>query len=705
VEYNEEEVTLYYFKYMLKDSTEYIPVATVRPETILGDTAVAVHPDDERYNPFIGRTAIVPMLKREIPVIADATVNREFGTGAVKITPGHDPADYEIAQRAGLSIISLFNKDATLNENAGPYAGQDRFVCRKNLWADMERAGLTIKTEKYVTQIPRSQRGGEIVEPMVSTQWFVKIKPLAEAALAAVKDGRIRIVPERFEKVYFNWLDAERIKDWCISRQLWWGHRIPVWYCPDGHMTVGRADPTECATCHSKDIEQDPDVLDTWFSSGLWPFSTLGWPDATPDLKYFYPTSVMETGYDILFFWVARMIMLGLELTGEAPFHTVYLHGLVRDGDGRKMSKTLGNVIDPREVMDDYGTDALRFTLLTAGTPGNDLNLSLQRVEANRNFANKIWNIARFIVSNLPADFQRASNSRSEPPTREANLQLADRWILSRLNQVIADCTRLIEGYEFGQAGTLAHEFLWGEFADWYVEYAKVPLAGDDEAAQAQTRNILVHVLDQTLRLLHPYVPYITEAVWQKLPHAPTDPPALIVARWPQTGPVEEAALADFGHLMEIIRAIRNARAQVETRHGASLPSKKIPATIVAGEKAKWLAEQRPTLIALARLEDQQFRIFADLPEKPAARNAITLVIATTEVYLPLEGLVNLGEERERLAKELADLDRQIQKSGGLLASDFARKAPAAVVDKERAKLAALKESRAKVEERLKAMK
>jgi valyl-tRNA synthetase len=695
VEYNEEEVTLYYFKYMLKDSTDYIPVATVRPETILGDTAVAVHPDDARYNRFIGRTALVPILNREIPVIADALVNREFGTGAVKITPGHDPTDYEIAQRAGLPIVNILNKDATLNENAGPYAGQERFECRRNLWADMERAGLTIRAEKYVTQIPRSQRGGEIVEPMVSTQWFVKIKPLAEAAMTAVKDGvgaerrRIRIVPERFEKVYFNWL--ENIKDWCISRQLWWGHRIPVWYCPDGHMTVGRADPTECATCHSKEIEQDPDVLDTWFSSGLWPFSTLGWPDETPDLKYFYPTSVMETGYDILFFWVARMIMMGLEFTGEAPFHTVYLHGLVRDGDGRKMSKTLGNVIDPREVMDDYGTDALRFTLLTAGTPGNDLNLSLARVEANRNFANKIWNIARFVISNLPPDFA---------VTAVGDQSLADRWILSRLNQVIQDSTRLMEGYEFGQAGTLAHEFLWGEFADWYVEYAKVPLAGSDEAAKTRTRNILVHVLDQTLRLLHPYVPYITEAVWQKLPRsgAPDDPPALIVARWPQAGPVDAVALADFGHLMEVIRAIRNARAEKKVEL-----SKKIPATIVAGDKAGWLTEQRPTLVALARLEDQQFRIFADLPEKP--RNAIALVIGTTEVYLPLEGLVNLSEERERLTRELADLDRQIQKSEGLLASDFARKAPAAVVEKERAKLAALTESRAKVEERLQAMK
>ena len=390
VEYSEEEATLYYFKYTLKDSNEFIPVATIRPETILGDTAVAVHPDDERYKKYIGKTVIVPMLGREIPVIADEYVSMEFGTGALKITPGHDPNDYAIAQRHHLPIISVLDEAAQINENGGPYKGQDQFEARKKLWADMKKAGLVIKEEKYLTTIPRSQRGGEIVEPMISTQWFVKIEPLAKAALESVKDGRIKIVPERFEKVYYNWL--ENIKDWCISRQLWWGHRIPVWYCENNHMTVTREDPTECATCHSKNIHQDEDVLDTWFSSGLWPFSTLGWPDETPDYKYFYPTSYMETGYDILFFWVARMIMSGLEYTGQVPFHTVYLHGLIRDEHGQKMSKTKGNVIDPLTVMDDFGTDALRFTLLVGATPGNDMNLSVKKVEANRNFANKIWN-------------------------------------------------------------------------------------------------------------------------------------------------------------------------------------------------------------------------------------------------------------------------------------------------------------------------
>lgn len=421
VEYEEEDATLYYFKYMIKpdgsgdpsatgvtgvgfgspdpNHADFIPVATIRPETILGDTAVAVYPDDERFKKFIGKTVIVPILGREIPVIADEYVSMEFGTGALKITPGHDPNDYAIAQRHNLPIISMLDVEAKVNENGGRYKGQDRFEARKNLWADMKAAGLVIKEEKYMTTIPRSQRGGEIVEPMISTQWFVKIESLAEAALAAVKDGHIKIVPERFEKVYYNWLDASRIKDWCISRQLWWGHRIPVWYCPDNHMTAAREVPIQCAACGSIEIQQDEDVLDTWFSSGLWPFSTLGWPDETPDYKYFYPTSYMETGYDILFFWVARMIMSGLEYTGQIPFHTVYLHGTIRDEFGRRMSKTFGNGIDPLIVMDQFGTDALRFTLLVGLTPGNDMNLSISKVEANRNFANKLWNAGRFVIN------------------------------------------------------------------------------------------------------------------------------------------------------------------------------------------------------------------------------------------------------------------------------------------------------------------
>ncbi|HEY5119063.1 MAG TPA: valine--tRNA ligase, partial [Anaerolineales bacterium] len=430
VEYSDEPGTLYYFKYLIKDESgkgdptdrPYIPVATTRPETILGDTAVAVHPEDPRYAALVGRTALVPILGREIPVIADVAVDREFGTGALKITPGHDPIDYEVGKNHGLPIISIFDKNACLNENGGPYRGMDRFQCRKQMWADMGAAGLVIKEEPYMLRVPRSQRGGEIVEPMISTQWFIKIQPLAEAAFAAVRDGRVKIIPEHFEKVYFNWL--EHIQDWCISRQLWWGHRIPVWYCPEGHMTSGREDPAACSVCGNRTLKQDEDVLDTWFSSGLWPFSTLGWPDETRDLKYFYPTSVMETAYDILFFWVARMIMFGMEFTGEPPFHTVYLHGLVRDEQGRKMSKSIGNVMDPRWVMDGataaqireaggsaeilekypegippMGTDALRFTLITSGSPGTDLNLSIERVEANRNFANKLWNAGRYILT------------------------------------------------------------------------------------------------------------------------------------------------------------------------------------------------------------------------------------------------------------------------------------------------------------------
>ncbi len=717
VEYSQEPGKLYYFKYRLKGSDEFLPVATTRPETILGDTAVAVHPEDERYQKFVGKTALVPILDREIPVIADEAVDREFGGGALKITPGHDPTDYAIGARHGLPVISVLDREAKVTEAGGKYKGLDRFEARKKLWADMKAAKLTLKEEPYTLNVPRSQRGGEIVEPMISTQWFVTIQPLADAALAAVREGKIRIVPERFEKVYFNWL--ENIRDWCISRQLWWGHRIPVWYCADGHMTTGRTDPTKCGTCGSPQLEQDPDVLDTWFSSGLWPFSTLGWPAETPDLKYFYPTSVLETGYDILFFWVARMIMDGLEFTGRPPFHTVYLHGLVRDDQGRKMSKTTGNVVDPRWIIDGVsgeglrqagtsdeiakqypdgisamGTDALRFTLLTSGTPGNDLNLSLQRVEANRNFANKIWNMARFVLSNLPENFQRTD----DPAGRPSELALADRWILSRLNQVITDCTRLIDNYEFGPAGTLAHEFMWGEFADWYIEAAKVPLAGSDEKAKARTRAILAHVLDQMLRLLHPFVPFITEAVWQKLPRRPGDPDALIIAAWPRAGSVDEAALDDFGHLMDLIRAIRNARSENKVEQ-----NKKITAHIAAGGKAQWLSGQSALLVALAKVDPASLKIEAAIAQKP--QNAVVLVVGGTEVYLPFEGLVDLSAEKERLTKELADLDKRIQKSEALLASDFAAKAPAAVVDKERANLAGLKESRAKVAARLEGMK
>ncbi len=441
VEYSEEDASLYYFKYMLKDSDEYIPVATIRPETILGDTAVAVHPDDERYQKYIGRTVIVPILGREIPVIADEYVSIEFGTGALKITPGHDPNDYAIAQRHNLPIISMLDREAKVNENGGKFQGQDKFEARKNLWAEMKRAGLVIKTETYRTTIPRSQRGGEIIEPMISEQWFVTIEPLAKAALAAVKDGRIKIVPERFEKTYYNWM--ENIKDWCISRQLWWGHRIPVWYCPNGHMTVVREDPKQCATCGLTELRQDEDVLDTWFSSGLWPFSTLGWPDETPDYKYFYPTSYMETGYDILFFWVARMIMSGLEYTGQIPFHTVYLHGLVRDEMGQKISKTKGNVIDPLLLMDEFGTDALRFTILVGSTPGNDTNVGPKKVESNRNFANKIWNIGRFVISaisSLTPTLLPQGDRETVRRTGEGEYSLADSWIWAKLQRLHPRC-------------------------------------------------------------------------------------------------------------------------------------------------------------------------------------------------------------------------------------------------------------------------
>jgi valyl-tRNA synthetase len=700
VEYSEEQATLYYFKYRLKDSEEYIPVATIRPETILGDTAVAVHPEDERYQKYIGQTAIVPILGREIPVIADEYVSREFGTGALKITPGHDAHDYEIAQRHGLPILSILDEAARINENGGPYQGLDRFACREKLWADMQAAGLTIKTEPYLTSIPRSQRGGEIIEPMISEQWFVRIEPLAKAALQAVREGHIRIVPERFEKIYFNWL--ENIKDWCISRQLWWGHRIPVWYCPEGHMTVTREDPTHCATCGSADLTQDPDVLDTWFSSGLWPFSTLGWPEETPDYRYFYPTSYMETGYDILFFWVARMIMMGLEFTGQPPFHTVYLHGLVRDEHGKKMSKTQGNVIDPLLVMDEFGTDALRFTLLVGSTPGNDMNLSVKKVEANRNFANKIWNAGRFVISAIDS-----LENADLPPADSSPYTLADSWIWARLQAVIRDVERLFQTFQYGQAGQLIYDFFWSEFADWYLEIAKGQLAQGGQRAVLTART-LVQVFDIVLRLLHPFTPFVTEEVWGHLHRAVKEskhlsslakdwPEALIIASWPQPRQPEgweEEKIADFTLIQDIIRAIRNLRAE------KNLPlSRKIPATLLGGERTALLREQAAVIASLAGLETTQLSILESLAEKP--QSAAVLVVGSVEIYLPLAGMVDESAERTRLQKELSEAEAQITRLEKLLASDFAQKAPPAIVQKEREKLQTFQQTAEKIRKKL----
>jgi valyl-tRNA synthetase len=709
VEYNEEEATLYYFKYMLAGTGgEYIPVATVRPETILGDTAVAVHPEDERYKKYVGRKVLVPILGREIPVIADEYVSREFGTGALKITPGHDPNDYAIAQRHNLPIISVLDEAAKINENGGPYQGQDRFECREKLWADMKKAGLVIKTEKYLTTIPRSQRGGEIVEPMVSTQWFVKIEPLAQAALAAVKDGRIKIVPERFEKVYYNWL--ENIKDWCISRQLWWGHRIPVWYCPDGHMTTGRNDPTQCGTCGSKVLTQDPDVLDTWFSSGLWPFSTLGWPDETPDYKYFYPTSYMETGYDILFFWVARMIMMGLEFTGQVPFHTVYLHGLIRDEHGRKMSKTYGNVIDPLIVMDELGTDALRFTLLVGSTPGKDMNLSVKKVEANRNFVNKVWNAGRFVINAISSlDGQPAASGgslKTEDWSPNTGLwTLADSWIWARLQQLLRDVERLFQTFQYGEAGRQIYEFFWSDFADWYVESAKGQLQMKE--TKEQTVITLARVMDLSLRLLHPFTPFITEELWRHLRGTILDssisklasgwPEALIVAPWPevrQPEAWEESKVADFMLIQDIVRSVRNLRTEK-----AVSPARRLPATFVSGDKADLLRDQSKNIAALAGLDPSQLSILPSLEKKPA--ESAVLVVGMVEIYLPLSGLVDVEAERARLKKELAETQSQIDRLEKLLGSDFANKAPTPVVEKERDKLSAYRETARKIKAQL----
>ena len=701
VEYHEEQGSLYYFNYRVEGSDENIPVATTRPETILGDSAVAIHPEDKRYQHLIGKTCLVPILDRQIPVIADDYVDLEFGTGALKITPGHDPADYEIGQRHKLPVINILNADATMNDAAGPYAGLDRFECRKKLWADMEAQGLTLKTEPYTLQIPRSQRGGEVIEPMVSTQWFVRMESLAAPALEAVRSGQIQIVPERFEKVYYNWL--ENIRDWCISRQLWWGHRIPAWHCADcGEITVAREVPKQCAHCESSAITQDPDVLDTWFSSGLWPFSTLGWPDDTEDLRYFFPTTMMETGYDILFFWVARMIMMSLEFTGEIPFEVIYLHGLVRVSSGQKMSKSYGNVVDPLELMEEFGTDALRFTLLTGSTPGQDSKMNLEKLEANRNFANKLWNVGRLIMNAV----EREPSSLDEDSPHSN----ADRWILCRLAQIQLSVDRLFVAYQYGEAGRQLYEFFWGEFADWYLEIAKLQLEGGEGAA-GQTTKIMVQVYDACLRMLHPFMPFVTEELWGHLKRTCVESSAgyqpaggweeaLIVARWPTAdeGAAQQTEdIENFQVVMDVVKAIRNARIEKGVE-----PRRRIPAAIQAGNAVEYLTSSSTAIAALAGIDSKQLQIEGALDERP--ENALALVIHGVEIYLPLEGMLDLELEKQRLQEQLADAESQQERIEKLLAGAFAERAPEDVVERERAKLRSFEETAEKIKQQLESL-
>lgn len=679
--HEDEAGRLYYVRYPLEEGG-YIEVATTRPETILGDTAVAVNPGDERHASMVGKIAILPVLGRRIPIIADDLVDPEFGTGAVKVTPGHDPNDYDIGERHNLDTVNIMNLDATLNEEAGPYAGMDRYQAREKLVEDLREQGLLIKTEPHIHAPGRCQRCHTMVEPLVSEQWFVRIKPLAEPAIEAVRDGRIEIIPGRFTKVYYNWM--ENIRDWCISRQLWWGHRIPVWYCDDcDGLTVSTVDPTECEHCGGKNIRQDPDVLDTWFSSGLWPFSTLGWPDVTEDLRYFYPTSVMETGYDILFFWVARMIMLGIEHMGDVPFHDVYLHGLMRDDQGVKMSKSRGNVVNPLDVVAQYGADALRFTIITGSSPGEDMKLYEEKLESSRNFANKIWQMARFISSNLPADYELPSG---EPETWPG-LRPEDRWILSRHNRLISDIIRLLDGYQFGEAGKQIYELLWGEFADWFIEATKVRLYGEDEEAAETARHVLVYVFERTLRLLHPFMPFVTEEIWQHLPHQGD---SLMVAPWPEPGPVNEAVEVAQQQIWQHIRDIRNRRAE------EGWPVEIRPTSYTgAGDLFDALTSQQEVFGFLARVEPRTVDV--KLQEVPGGSAVVTGQLATTLVVE-----VDVDRERERLEQEIANLEGEIARSEQLLGNaGFVTKAPGEVVCRERDKLERYQREREKLAEKL----
>ena len=675
---------LYYIKYPIVGESGHVTVATTRPETMFGDTAVAVNPEDKRYSNLIGKRVAIPVINRPIPIIADSAVDPSFGTGSLKITPSHDPVDFEVSQRNNLPLLNIFNPDATLNKEAGPYEGFDRFDCREALLPQLESEGLLLKTEPHLHAVGHCIRCGTAVEPWASKQWFVNTKPLAEPAIKAVTKGQITILPEQFTKVYLHWM--ENIRDWCISRQLWWGHRIPVWYCEDcSQVTVSVDPPQVCAHCGSTSIYQETDVLDTWFSSALWPHSTLGWPDDTEDLGYFYPTTVMETGYDILFFWVARMIMMGIENTGNIPFRWVYLHGMIRDEKGDKMSKIRGNVINPLEAVDEYGADALRFAVITGSSPGNDVPISSSKLEAGRNFANKLWNAARFVIRNLPPSLEDMSLSQ--------DLHVQDRWILSRLDQVTEKTNQLLADSQFGEAEKQVYEFLWGEYCDWYIELAKIRLK---EQSSPSPVPVLVRTLEASLRLLHPFMPFITEEIWQKLiSHLPQDearPDSLMIAPYPSAGEFTDTqAEEEMNLVIEIIHSIRNARAESKIE-----PSRRIEARIHTHNKSA-IEPHRQAIETLARVQPLAV---LDPGRERRDEGERVLLLRDAEVVLPMA--VDLDAERQRLEKEREALQARI---AGLEArlrdNSFLSKAPPSIVEKEQGKLLDSQSRRKKLEERL----
>lgn len=685
VEYQDKPGSFWHIRYPIQgEEGRYVIVATTRPETMLGDTGVAVNPNDERYKDIVGKKCILPLVGREMPIVADEYVDMEFGTGCVKMTPAHDPNDFEVGLRQNLETIRVLDDNGKVVEGYGRYSGMDRYEARKAIVEDLEAGGWLVKVEPHQHNVGTCYRCHNDVEPLISAQWFVKMKPLAEEALRVVNEGEVKFVPDRFSKIYTNWM--ENVHDWCISRQLWWGHQIPAWTCEEcGHITVSEDDPTECEHCHSKHIKQEEDVLDTWFSSALWPFSTLGWPQETEDYKYFYPTDVLVTGYDIIFFWVARMIFSGCEHTGKPPFHTVFIHGLVRDDKGRKMSKSLGNGIDPLEMANQYGADALRFNLVTGNSPGNDMRFYTERCEAMRNFANKIWNASRFLMMNLTID-------KCELPEK---LELEDKWILSKLNSVIPEITENMERYELGVAAQKVYDFIWDSYCDWYIELTKTRLQGDDEDSKIRAQQVLCYVLTQILKLLHPFMPFITEEIWQALPH---EGDYLMLQQWPEHHvnldfPEEEKAME---LIMDAIRAIRARRAEMNVP-----PSKKAQLTVSTLEQAVF-HQGIPFLKRLAYASDVTVVGVADAgsSDEMRAQGMVEIMTHAARLFLPLAELVDLEKEKARIQKEVDKNRKELDKLETKLNNPgFVNKAPAQVVEAERERAAKLKALLVKLEE------